>query len=195
MQTRYRAQTAPRTPTRPTLTAAARAALQHRALLAGSAARRRDCASGICNDGKCGSRFSPDYIGCYADDADRIMAHALLGQAPAMTLEMCRGLALGRRLAMYGTEGGWDCCGTDYLRQGSKLLPDAACSKPCTGNASQQCGGVSTISVYRARPYNGEAAGRPMKFLSAANPPCMRKCRAVHRLACVHHNWTIKAEW
>ena len=49
-----------------------------------------------------------------------------------------------------GLEEGTACyCGDDYKKH--KQAPEAECNVPCTGNASQKCGGNLRLSVYGAK--------------------------------------------
>jgi hypothetical protein len=104
-----------------------------------------DSAYGTDADG--GQEASLVYLGCFQDSLTRDLPHEAYPSSAMNTTVGCvqACASLGYRYA--GTQAGRQCfCGDAYGGQG----PAGACIVPCTGDASQICGGGFQNSVYVA---------------------------------------------
>lgn len=89
------------------------------------------------------------YQGC-GEDINSTVYRRLdkkLGYHPAMTMEMCRDLAVAAAYSSFGMSGAY-CAGTnDGARlRGNGWFDSSLCTTPCPGNAQQVCGGVNTAT-------------------------------------------------
>ncbi|KAJ7639319.1 beta-1,3 exoglucanase precursor-like protein, partial [Roridomyces roridus] len=88
-------------------------------------------------------------IGCYTDSStSRTLMAASLVSADNMTVESCLAFCTSGGYSLGGLEFGTQCY-CDYALQssGAPTTP-ASCTTPCSGNATEQCGGPNAINVY-----------------------------------------------
>ena len=96
-------------------------------------------------------------MGCFTDQLNPVRS---LGTTPEwwgkdITSSNCVDHCSKIGMSMSGTENGGQCfCGTSLVN--SKQVDISKCDSPCTGDASQTCGGGGTLSVYKK-------SGDPMK--------------------------------
>ena len=104
------------------------------------------------------------FIGCAPeerranDGPGRVLAAAVYAE-DAMTNAKCMAYCAGRGFLYAGTEWSRECwCANSYAptRQPATTLASlAACNYPCSGAASEKCGGDAWLSLYRACPAGG----------------------------------------
>ncbi|XP_048734636.2 uncharacterized protein LOC125650402 [Ostrea edulis] len=86
-----------------------------------------------------------DYVGCYVDQRKRTFSKKLT-ISKTMTVEKCEKFCVKAGTKYYGLEYGKECfCGNKL----SKKKADSDCSKPCTGDREQACGGTWRLAVYK----------------------------------------------
>jgi hypothetical protein len=87
----------------------------------------------------------PAYVGCFADNSSRDLPYSAYGSSYA-TIETCALACAYYGYAYAGAQAGGQCfCGETYGGYG----PSNNCTSPCTGAASEVCGGGYANSVYR----------------------------------------------
>ncbi|CAM9726538.1 unnamed protein product [Ascophyllum nodosum] len=85
------------------------------------------------------------YLGCYADNRDRIFSGNFIQEYAKMTTEFCSAFCQGS--AYFGTQYRRECwCGE--ATDDPKILGSATCTRTCLGDKSQICGGTYAMSVY-----------------------------------------------
>ncbi|CAM9721699.1 unnamed protein product, partial [Hapterophycus canaliculatus] len=99
-----------------------------------------------------------NYLGCFQDDRDiRILPAMQPISLDSMNAAYCMGLCDG--FDYYGTQFGRECwCGSGTPAETYNLygeLTDADCDTACTGDATENCGGTLTVSVYAFDEYVG----------------------------------------
>ncbi|XP_070555662.1 sialate:O-sulfotransferase 2-like [Ptychodera flava] len=93
-----------------------------------------------------------EYVGCYVDDETRALNWYFYTSGNAMSVEKCISICSSQDLrAPYaGVQNGKQCfCGDTYDIYGK--VNSRQCSKECTGNANQYCGGTWRFNAYRLR--------------------------------------------
>ncbi len=98
--------------------------------------------------------------------ADRDLGGMVSLEESRMTPAVCEDLC-GRRhqFRYFGLQYGMECwCGNSYGKHGEQ--EDSKCTKPCTGDTQQMCGGELTNSVYEIttvyEPIPPPTDGRPL---------------------------------
>ncbi|OCK73379.1 WSC-domain-containing protein [Lepidopterella palustris CBS 459.81] len=87
-----------------------------------------------------------NFVSCWAEPPDGRALTAALTSADDMTLEKCAQLC--SRNPYFGTEWSRECwCGVE-LTSGSAPAPLSECNYPCTGDATEMCGGSRRLSLY-----------------------------------------------
>ncbi|KAL5331921.1 hypothetical protein ACEPPN_001461 [Leptodophora sp. 'Broadleaf-Isolate-01'] len=87
------------------------------------------------------------YKGCFTEaDGIRALSNDVLADFEGMTIEKCADFCSGYTL--YGLEYTGECYCGNALNAGSVSAPEAECNLPCTGDASQTCGGSNRLNVY-----------------------------------------------
>lgn len=101
------------------------------------------------DSGGCGN---VTFQSCLADPSDaRVFPETVVIHDASMTLEKCAASCLARSFSLSGVEFGVACFCANEIPAGAVQEPDADChAKPCSGNASQACGGASRLYVYTA---------------------------------------------
>ena len=112
----------------------------------------------------------PGYIGCYSDNPIPNMSPLTLaspGQptlvartspyclisgsgSPSLTISTCQKLAQQAGLPYFSLQNSQECYGAYDLAMAKGNGPSSSCNMPCTGNASQVCGGAWANSLYEA---------------------------------------------
>ncbi|KAH0559498.1 hypothetical protein GP486_003989 [Trichoglossum hirsutum] len=88
------------------------------------------------------------YIGCFTDQIPRGLSQEF-ESTYQMTAQECQSFCLNRNFPLSGVEFGRECfCGT-ALQGNSTLAPDSDCNMPCSGNASDTCGGSFRMNVWQ----------------------------------------------
>ncbi|GLC68280.1 hypothetical protein PLESTF_000671300 [Pleodorina starrii] len=90
----------------------------------------------------------PWYVGCYQDSALRALPNLYDVSETQMTIDSCRHLAQRNGMPYYGLEYGRECYGGSDVMRVLTRGESSNCTMPCTGNASQICGGLWALSVY-----------------------------------------------
>ncbi|KXJ84927.1 WSC domain-domain-containing protein [Microdochium bolleyi] len=88
------------------------------------------------------------FLGCFSDHpADGPALDGLHTTSPLMTIAACARSCSEYRL--FGLEHATNCyCGNE-LRRDSVRRPKCECSMKCAGDASERCGGVERIAIYK----------------------------------------------
>jgi len=85
------------------------------------------------------------YLGCYLDPNSPYNLDGYLERSGENTPQRCVEVCQAQGFAYAGVEYGQSClCGNSYDQFG----PADNCDMPCTGDASQMCGGYNANSVY-----------------------------------------------
>ncbi|KZM19605.1 hypothetical protein ST47_g9108 [Ascochyta rabiei] len=102
--------------------------------------------------------FTPNnYSGCYEDAEAGTNLGLLSGPAQTNTVDLthesCQSFCTtttGGPYRYFGLEAGTQCrCGNDFQHSATPLDGSATgCETPCSGDATQRCGGINRISVY-----------------------------------------------
>lgn len=87
------------------------------------------------------------YKGCWTDIGRTIDAAAKVDNV-AMTVEACIAFCVTKGFQYAGVEYYQECYCGETLAPTSHAALEADCSYPCTGNASEACGGGSRLSLY-----------------------------------------------
>lgn len=89
------------------------------------------------------------YQGCFSDQGNPRTLGAYSISQGSNTVEACAQLCSSKGYSWAGVEYGAECyCGNAGTGAAS-LKSDTECSKPCAGNAKQNCGGGFALQVYR----------------------------------------------
>jgi len=105
----------------------------------------------ICENGVLRTiELSQNYIGCYADQAERafeLTMPAITSEVPN-AIEYCRDLCYGQQKQYFGLQYGIECfCGDSYDTYGP--LEESSCNVQCADQSSETiCGGGWANSVY-----------------------------------------------
>ncbi|KAL9602500.1 MAG: hypothetical protein Q9219_001794 [cf. Caloplaca sp. 3 TL-2023] len=94
------------------------------------------------------------YLGCVNETAPRALSSASYTSTTAMTLESCFSFCSSstNNYALAGLENGQECyCGNGL--QNYAATGFSGCSKPCTGNKTEICGGSGRLSVWNSTAY------------------------------------------
>ncbi|KAH8883555.1 WSC-domain-containing protein [Thozetella sp. PMI_491] len=87
--------------------------------------------------------------GCYTEATNiRALSQGTLA-TDDLTIEMCADYCNG--YTYFGAEYGRECYCGNALNTGSVVAPDADCSFPCAGNATETCGAGNRLSVYHIK--------------------------------------------
>lgn len=93
----------------------------------------------------------PTSLGCYVEGAGGRALQNLILANDTLTVEMCADAC--SRYAFYGVEYGRECWCDDRIERTAFVSPDpSVCNFACKGDASETCGGRSTINIYGAAP-------------------------------------------
>ncbi|OIW26625.1 WSC-domain-containing protein [Coniochaeta ligniaria NRRL 30616] len=93
----------------------------------------------------------PTSLGCYVEGAGGRALKNLILADDTLTVESCA--AACTNYAFYGVEYGRECWCDDVIESTAFLSPDASvCDMACKGDATETCGGSSTINIYGAAP-------------------------------------------
>ncbi|GAM89397.1 hypothetical protein ANO11243_074350 [Dothideomycetidae sp. 11243] len=93
-------------------------------------------------------------MSCYTDSSVRTLATAVSvpGGASNMTSANCLSACAANGFAYCGTEYYQECWGSNALPDATRALPgdplNLGCNYPCTGNATEACGGANRVLVY-----------------------------------------------
>ena len=127
---------------------------------------------------------APFYNGCYRDDASRALP-IFMGSRSDMTPQLCQNLCRGHHYA--GVQYSSECyCGDAVAYE---IRPDSECNMPCSGDASQACGGGWRNSIYFVPDYAGcysDDSTRALPvFKGSRSDMTPQKCQAL----CVGYNY------
>ncbi|KXJ97564.1 WSC domain-domain-containing protein [Microdochium bolleyi] len=107
------------------------------------------------------------YVGCWTDDAQAPLGKAVFYKqdqldGDSLTNEKCLATCLAGGYPYAGTEWSRECyCGVT-VGDGTALTDESQCSKKCTGDDSQTCGGDARLSLYVAKGLlSKEPCGKP----------------------------------
>ncbi|EFJ47699.1 hypothetical protein VOLCADRAFT_91721 [Volvox carteri f. nagariensis] len=98
------------------------------------------------------SKYSSGYIGCFADDADRVLPERLADNDPNMSVSYCRNLAKAAGLPYFGVEYGQECYGGSDMEIATRLGRSSNCTHSCSGDTSKICGGDWAVNIYETSP-------------------------------------------
>jgi hypothetical protein len=90
------------------------------------------------------------YVGCFPEPtcgSEWSRAMQLLSKSDSLTVEGCLELAAAANYKYAAVQYAFECFGGNDI---SQYIGRGTCNKPCTGNASQMCGGGCTNAIYRA---------------------------------------------
>jgi hypothetical protein len=95
--------------------------------------------------GSTGSQPAGTYLGCFSDPNNPYNLDGYLERSADNTPQSCIATCQAQGFAYAGVEYGQSClCGNSYDQFG----PADNCDMPCTGDASQMCGGYNANNVY-----------------------------------------------
>ncbi|EWC43779.1 hypothetical protein DRE_07344 [Drechslerella stenobrocha 248] len=91
-----------------------------------------------------------DALGCFSEISGRTLTDDQPDiNGALMTVEVCLNRCGQQGYAYAGVENGQECwCAGKLPAEAIQYDTDAKCNKPCKGDASQKCGGSSTIYIY-----------------------------------------------
>ncbi|KAL2015330.1 hypothetical protein VTK56DRAFT_5792 [Thermocarpiscus australiensis] len=89
-----------------------------------------------------------EYQGCYTDVPGRTLNGGSYASGDGMTIQACIDYCASRGFPYAGTEFSDECYCGKSLAAGAAQLADSDCSMPCSGNATQPCGGGSKLSLF-----------------------------------------------
>lgn len=89
------------------------------------------------------------YQGCFADQGSPRTLGAYSVSQGTNTVEACAQLCSSKGYSWAGVEYGAECYCNNAGTGEASLKSDTECSKPCAGNAKQNCGGGMALQVYR----------------------------------------------
>jgi hypothetical protein len=112
---------------------------------------------------------------CYKDDEQRIMNDKSYTSGP-ITLEYCAQFCSDAKFTLAGVENGAECYCGNKLRDGAQEKDAGGCSKACTGDSTENCGGFWGLSVYTFQ-CSGTPVPRP-KPPPLLNNPCLDSASA-----------------
>ncbi|XP_048257825.1 WSC domain-containing protein ARB_07870-like [Haliotis rufescens] len=92
---------------------------------------------------------SHTYVGCYEDDASRVLPGSHLVRDTDLTIETCKLHCHGINDTHFGVENGRECFCGDVIKGWYRRRPDTECNVPCTGDRSTMCGGDWRMSIYK----------------------------------------------
>ena len=91
---------------------------------------------------------------CVVDSADARQLDTEIcevsGGCAELTVRWCAAQCRAASFALAGVEAGHQCCCGDELTDASALADPSECDVPCTGNASETCGGSYRLYVVDA---------------------------------------------
>ena len=92
------------------------------------------------------------YDGCYVDNANGGILSAQQPDSDSLTIESCIDTCAAHGYAVTGVEYGKQCfCGNAVINggvQASASTASSQCHMPCSGNASESCGGPALMEIY-----------------------------------------------
>lgn len=86
-----------------------------------------------------------DYIGCYADDLDRVLTGTSVKGSTDMTTAVCAGICEGSKY--FATQYSKECFCSKPGDEPTELGP-ASCTMACAGDPFDTCGGSLAMSLY-----------------------------------------------
>ena len=92
------------------------------------------------------------YLGCISETNPRAL-NADSNSANTQTLEICAQRARDKNYRYFGLEYSSECWLDDVINSASQTVDDTKCKMPCSGNASQKCGGASVLSLFNNTAY------------------------------------------
>lgn len=108
------------------------------------------------------------YYGCYNETTGnpsvgnkRALAGGNMTSSHSMTIQTCltQCSSSSPNNVFAGLEYGRECWCAPDLNSFANKLPDANCTLPCAGNATEICGGALTITTYQKTPASKSDAG------------------------------------
>ena len=78
----------------------------------------------------------------------RVLGVPVTPQPRALTLEYCAQLCHDRKLPLAGVEGVGCICGAKVDARAKPITGAKACATPCSGNATEHCGGNYQLAVF-----------------------------------------------
>ncbi|GLC34635.1 hypothetical protein PLESTM_000219700 [Pleodorina starrii] len=88
------------------------------------------------------------YLGCFNDNANRMLPTLLNASRPDMTPALCATLARRANLPFFGVQGGMQCWGGNDLVRATSLGSSSNCNTKCSGDSTKICGGSLASNVY-----------------------------------------------
>lgn len=89
------------------------------------------------------------YQGCFSDQGSPRTLSAYSTSQRTNTVQGCAQLCHGKGYSWAGAEYGAECYCSNVGPGTASLKSDAECSKPCAGNAKENCGGSKALQVCR----------------------------------------------
>lgn len=97
------------------------------------------------------SPTDPQYRGCYQEPANSRALPNRVNVAGGLTNKSCRAACSAAGFSVAGTEFGSECWCANGLTSGAKKVSDDFCGMDCPGDAKDDCGGRSMLSIYSAQ--------------------------------------------
>jgi hypothetical protein len=127
-------------------------------------------------------------IGCYSDlTSNRTLGFVgdFPGAKAGMTIEPCLGACQDAGYVFAGVEFGKECWCDNVIRGIGTLTSDSDCNMPCSGNASESCGGSNRINIYQFTPATTTNAATPGTATSTSATPASATTPASSTLICI----------
>lgn len=113
----------------------------------------------------------PTSLGCYVEGSGGRALKNLILADDTLTVESCA--AACTNYAFWGVEYGRECWCDDVIESTAFVSPDpSVCDMACKGDATETCGGSSTINIYGTAPADSTPpAESPYTFLGCFAEP------------------------
>ncbi|ETN45874.1 uncharacterized protein HMPREF1541_00055 [Cyphellophora europaea CBS 101466] len=96
-----------------------------------------------------GTGMAYAYKGCYTDQGNPRTLGSYSTNSNSNSVDSCVSLCYSKGYSWAGVEYGSECYCNNAGPGSAALKTDSECSKPCTGNAKQNCGGSMALQVYQ----------------------------------------------
>lgn len=108
-------------------------------------------------------------LGCYTDSDKHALSAATYTNATGMSAESCVGYCITKNYVYAGLSDAKTCFCDTNLAKTSTPWDDVRCTKTCSGNSREFCGGEQAVLVYKL-DQDSVVDGKP-KVLNEDNTP------------------------
>ncbi|KIM29565.1 hypothetical protein M408DRAFT_22898, partial [Serendipita vermifera MAFF 305830] len=131
-------------------------------------------------------------MGCYTDKVtSRTLAFGQPASA-AMTIEKCQATCLAGGFKYAGVEYSVECFCANTLTVGAGPANDGRCKMPCSGDASETCGGADGVNVffYGVAAGTSSAAGSSASSVATSSPSAAQPATPTNGVVATYNGWT-----